>query len=90
MFTMDMLAYMLLLLFMLFSTSSVFVFHMLVADVVMFNILELIMKLLPNFPTTTTTERIPGRCPGVHGTRPKHHHSIPLEPALAKHRQEQI
>ena len=51
MFTMDLLAYMLLLLFMLINTSSMFVFHMLVAAVVMFNILELIMKLLPNYPT---------------------------------------
>ena len=47
---MDMLTYMLLL-FMLLSTSSVFVFHMLVAGIVMFNILELIMTLLPNFST---------------------------------------
>ena len=40
-----------LLLFMLISSSSMFEFHMLVAIVVMFNILELILKLLPNFPT---------------------------------------
>ena len=50
-FTMDLLAYVLLLLFMLISTSSLFVFHMLVVVVVMLNILELIMELLPNFPT---------------------------------------
>ena len=47
---MDLLAYVLLL-FMLISTSSMFVFYMLVAGVVMFNILELIMELLPNYPT---------------------------------------
>ena len=52
-FAMDMLAYVLLL-FMLISTSSMFVFYMLVAGVVMFNILELIMELLPNFPTGRT------------------------------------
>ena len=40
-----------LLLLMLISSSSMFEFHMLVAIVVMFNILELIMELLPNFPT---------------------------------------
>ena len=39
------------LLFMLISSSSMFEFHMLVVIVVMFNILELIMELLPNFPT---------------------------------------
>ena len=38
-----------LLLFMLVNASSMFEFHMLVAAVVMFNILELIMELLPNF-----------------------------------------
>ena len=42
------------LLFMLISSSSMFEFHMLVAIVVMFNILELIMELLPNFPTALT------------------------------------
>ena len=47
---MDMLACILLLL-MLLSTSSMFVFNMLVAAYVMLNILELIMELLPNFPT---------------------------------------
>ena len=40
-----------LLLFMLINASTMPEFHMLVAIVVMFNILELIMKLLPNFPT---------------------------------------
>ena len=54
MFTMDLLAYMLLLLLIMFNTSSVLVFHMLVATVVMSNILELIMKLLPNYPTINT------------------------------------
>ena len=39
------------LLFMLISSSSMFEFHMLVAIVVMFNMLELILELLPNFPT---------------------------------------
>src|SRR3954466_10995242 len=49
MFTMDVLPYMLLLLFMLFDASSELLFNMLVAAVVMSNILELIMNLLPNF-----------------------------------------
>ena len=40
-----------LLLLMLINASSMFEFHMLVAYVVMFIILELIMELLPNFPT---------------------------------------
>ena len=46
-------------LFMLINTSIMFEFHMLVATVVMLYILELIMKLLPNFPTYSTlfTER---------------------------------
>ena len=39
------------LLFMLISSSSLFEFHMLVAFVVMFNIMELILELFPNFPT---------------------------------------
>ena len=39
------------LMFMLISSSSMFEFHMLVAIVVMFNILDLVMELLPNFPT---------------------------------------
>ena len=39
------------LLFMLISSSSMFELHMLVAIVVMFNMLELILELLPNFPT---------------------------------------
>ena len=44
---------MLLLLFMLFDASSELLFNMLVAAVVMSNILELIMNLLPNYPTVT-------------------------------------
>src|SRR3954467_713437 len=51
MFTMGVLSYMLLLLFMLFDASSELLFNMLVAAVVMSNILELIMNLLPNYPT---------------------------------------
>ena len=40
-----------LLLFMLITASSMFEFHMLVVTVVMLNILELIMEIVPNFPT---------------------------------------
>jgi hypothetical protein len=40
-----------LLLFILINASSMFEFHMLVVVVIMFNILELIMKFLPNYPT---------------------------------------
>ena len=40
-----------LLLFMLSTASSMFQFYMVVAVVVMINILELIMELLPNYPT---------------------------------------
>ena len=40
-----------LLLFMLINASSMFEFHMLVVAVVMFNILELIMEIMPNYPT---------------------------------------
>ena len=40
-----------LLLFMLITTSSMFEFHMLVVTVVMLNILELIMKIVPDYPT---------------------------------------
>jgi hypothetical protein len=36
---------------MLINASSMFEFHMLVVIVVMFNILELIMKNVPNYPT---------------------------------------
>ena len=46
----------LLLLFcMLISTSTVLEFHMLVAAVVMFNMLELIMEKMPNYPTKKTS-----------------------------------
>jgi hypothetical protein len=40
-----------LLLFMLVNASSMFEFNMIVVIVVMLNILELIMELLPNYPT---------------------------------------
>jgi hypothetical protein len=36
---------------MLFNTSSLFELHVIAANVVMFNILELIMEIVPNFPT---------------------------------------
>ena len=42
-----------LLVFMLISTSSMFDLHVIVAVYVMFNILELIMELLPNYSTYT-------------------------------------
>jgi hypothetical protein len=35
----------------LFSTSSMFELHVVVAGIVMFNILELIMEIVPTFPT---------------------------------------
>jgi hypothetical protein len=35
----------------LFSTSSMFELHVVVADIVMFNIMELIMEIVPNYPT---------------------------------------
>jgi hypothetical protein len=35
----------------LFSTSSMFELHVVVASIVMFNILELIMEIVPNYPT---------------------------------------
>jgi hypothetical protein len=38
----------------LFSTSSMFELHVVVASVVMFNILELIMEIVPNYPTSFT------------------------------------
>ena len=41
----------LLLAFMLISASSVFEINMLITVVIMFNILELIVELLPNYPT---------------------------------------
>jgi hypothetical protein len=40
-----------LLLFMLINASCMFEFHMLLVVVVMFNILKLIMKIEPNYPT---------------------------------------
>jgi hypothetical protein len=39
---------------MLINASSMFEFHMLVVHVVMFNILELTMETLPNYPTILT------------------------------------
>jgi hypothetical protein len=35
----------------LFSTSSMFELHVVVAGIVMFNIMELIMEIVPNYPT---------------------------------------
>jgi hypothetical protein len=35
----------------LFSTSSIFELHVVVVDIVMFNIMELIMEIVPNYPT---------------------------------------
>jgi hypothetical protein len=35
----------------LFSTSSMFELHVIVAGIVMFNIMELIMEIVPNYPT---------------------------------------
>jgi hypothetical protein len=35
----------------MFSTSSMFELHVVVVGIVMFNILELIMKIMPNYPT---------------------------------------
>jgi hypothetical protein len=52
-----------LLLFMLVNASSMFEFHIIVAIVVMLNILELIMKLLPNFPTLVMAAKLRKRLP---------------------------
>jgi hypothetical protein len=35
----------------LFSTSSMFELHVVVAGIVMFNIMKLIMEIVPNYPT---------------------------------------
>jgi hypothetical protein len=35
----------------LFSTSNMFELHVIVAGIVIFNIMELIMKIVPNYPT---------------------------------------
>jgi hypothetical protein len=40
-----------LLLLMLINASSMFEFHMLVVDAILFYILELIMEIVPNYPT---------------------------------------
>jgi hypothetical protein len=37
----------------LFSTSSIFELHMVVAGIVMFNILKLIMEIVSNYPTNS-------------------------------------
>jgi hypothetical protein len=39
----------------LFSTSSIFELHVVVAGIVMFNFIELIMEIVPNYPTGTTS-----------------------------------
>jgi hypothetical protein len=38
----------------LFSTSSMFELHVVVAGIVMFNILKLIMEIVPNYPIGLT------------------------------------
>jgi hypothetical protein len=37
----------------LFSTSSMFELYVVIAGIVMFNIMELIMEIVPNYPTKT-------------------------------------
>jgi hypothetical protein len=44
-----------LILFMFINAYSMFEFHMLVIDVVMLNIVELIMKIMPNYPIKIPT-----------------------------------
>jgi hypothetical protein len=56
--------YYLFLFILLFSTSSMFELLVVVADVVMLNILELIMEIVPNYPT--------GRAVGGARHRPGH------------------
>jgi hypothetical protein len=57
MFCEYMFRYYLFLSILLFSTSSMFELHVLVAAVVMLNILELIMKIVPNYPTMPNPHR---------------------------------
>jgi hypothetical protein len=38
----------------LFNTSSMFELHVVVAGIVMFNIMELIIEIVPNYPTMLT------------------------------------
>jgi hypothetical protein len=40
----------------LLSTSSMFELHVVVAGIVMFNIMELIMEIVPNYPTLSTSD----------------------------------
>jgi hypothetical protein len=57
----------------LFSTSSMFEFHVVVAGIVMFNIIELIMKIVSNYRTAVRGElgRLGGRRRrGGGGSRP--------------------
>jgi hypothetical protein len=42
---------------MLISESSMFEFHVRIIDGLMFNILELIMKTVYNYPTTLSTQK---------------------------------
>jgi hypothetical protein len=48
-------------LILLFSTSSMFELHVVVAGIVMFNILELIMEIVPNYPTILSLDPSPTR-----------------------------
>jgi hypothetical protein len=43
----------------LFSTSSMFELHVVVAGIVMFNIMELIMEIMPNYPAIEWTQAVP-------------------------------
>jgi hypothetical protein len=42
-------------LLLLLSTSNMFELHVVVAGIVMFNILELIMEIVPNYPTISSS-----------------------------------
>jgi hypothetical protein len=47
----------------LFSTSTMFELHVVVAAVIMSNILELLLEVLPNFPTHSDDSAAPDRRP---------------------------
>ena len=60
------------LLLMLVNASSMFEINILVAIIVMFNILELIMKLLPNYSTVCSYGTVL-RCHYIYARRDHHH-----------------
>jgi hypothetical protein len=62
----------------LFSTSSMFELLVIVIDIIMFNIMELIMEIVPNYPTKTLRNSASPAGLNHTATYIRKHHLLPL------------